>query len=215
MTLADCAAANGSAITASANVTSPTRDPNTAPNNASSVSVQVSNPPPVIVANGSLDTTVECATSYTDAGASAADAQEIDTRYLGFTISPHEECAVEEAVQLIEARGGSAMVLTLGPTAAEEQLRDAIAMGATRAVLLETDGREWDPGATAQAPSDSAASPRGAGAGAGAREPSALHVRGSKTVSVQGGTGRDAALDEGLQLSVNGTIAPGVLVTRW
>lgn len=80
-----------------------------------------------------------------------ADGQEIDTRYLGFTISPHEECAVEEAVQLIEARGGTATVLTLGPAAAEEQLRDAIAMGATRAVLLETDGREWDPGATAQA----------------------------------------------------------------
>ncbi|HEX5644260.1 MAG TPA: electron transfer flavoprotein subunit beta/FixA family protein, partial [Erythrobacter sp.] len=80
-----------------------------------------------------------------------ADAQEIDTRYLGFTISPHEECAVEEAVQLIEERGGSATVLTLGPAAAEEQLRDALAMGATRAVLLETDGRDWDPGATAQA----------------------------------------------------------------
>jgi electron transfer flavoprotein beta subunit len=80
-----------------------------------------------------------------------ADAQEIDTRYLGFTISPHEECAVEQAVQLIEERGGSATVLTLGPAAAEEQLRDALAMGATRAVLLEADGREWDPGATAQA----------------------------------------------------------------
>jgi len=80
-----------------------------------------------------------------------ADAQDIDTRYLGFTISPHEECAIEAAVQLIEACGGGVTVLTLGPAAAEEQLRDALAMGATRAVLLETDGREWDPGATAQA----------------------------------------------------------------
>ncbi|TME76937.1 MAG: electron transfer flavoprotein beta subunit/FixA family protein, partial [Chloroflexi bacterium] len=25
----------------------------------------------------------------------SADSQEIDTRYLGFTVSPHEECAVE------------------------------------------------------------------------------------------------------------------------
>jgi len=80
-----------------------------------------------------------------------ADGQEIDTRYLGFTISPHEECAVEEAVRLIEARGGSATVLTLGPSAAEEQLRDAIAMGIEHAILLETDGREWDPVATANA----------------------------------------------------------------
>jgi electron transfer flavoprotein beta subunit len=80
-----------------------------------------------------------------------ADEQGIDTRYLGFTISPHEECAVEEAVRLVEAHGGAATVLTLGPAVAEEQLRDAMAMGVERALLLETDGHEWDPGATAQA----------------------------------------------------------------
>ena len=28
------------------------------------------------------------------------DGQEVDTRMSGFTISPHEECAVEEAVQI-------------------------------------------------------------------------------------------------------------------
>jgi electron transfer flavoprotein beta subunit len=79
------------------------------------------------------------------------DGQEIDTRYLGFTISPHEECAVEEAVRIVEAQGGSTTVLTLGPAAAEEQLRDAMAVGADRAILLETDGREFDPIATADA----------------------------------------------------------------
>jgi len=71
--LADCSTPNGSAITASANVTSTTADPNVAPNNASSAMIQVSNPPPVITANGPLDTSVECATPYTDAGATAAD----------------------------------------------------------------------------------------------------------------------------------------------
>ena len=80
-----------------------------------------------------------------------ADAQEIDTRYLGFTISPHEECAVEEAVRLIEKHGGMTAVLTLGPEAATDQLRDAMALGIERAILLETDGREWDPVATAAA----------------------------------------------------------------
>lgn len=79
------------------------------------------------------------------------DEHEIDTRFLGFTVSPHEECAVEEALRLIEAHGGTTTVLTLGPEAAVEQLRDALALGADRAVLLETDGREWDPGATAAA----------------------------------------------------------------
>jgi len=80
-----------------------------------------------------------------------ADEQDIDTQYLGFTVSPHEECATEEAVQLIEAHGGSSTVLTLGPEAASEQLRDAMAVGIDRAILLETDGRDWDPVATADA----------------------------------------------------------------
>jgi electron transfer flavoprotein beta subunit len=79
------------------------------------------------------------------------DAQEIDTHLLGFTISPHEECAVEEAVRIVEQRGGTASVLTLGPSEAAEQLRDAAAIGAARLVLLETDGREWGPMATARA----------------------------------------------------------------
>ena len=39
-----------------------------------------------------------------------ADQQEIDTKFLGFTVSPHEECAVEEAVRIVEAGGGSTVV---------------------------------------------------------------------------------------------------------
>jgi electron transfer flavoprotein beta subunit len=80
-----------------------------------------------------------------------ADARAIETRHLGFTISPHEECGVEEAVRIVEAGGGSVTVMTLGPPEAEEQLRDAMAIGADRAVLLETDGSDWDPEATAAA----------------------------------------------------------------
>jgi electron transfer flavoprotein beta subunit len=79
------------------------------------------------------------------------DEQAIQTRHLGFTISPHEECAAEEAVRLIEAHGGSSTVLTLGPPEAEEQLRDAMALGVDRAIHLVTDGGEWDPQATAAA----------------------------------------------------------------
>jgi len=80
-----------------------------------------------------------------------ADEQAIDTKHLGFTISPHEECAVEEAVRLVEANGGESVVLTLGPAEAEEQLRDCMAIGADRAILLKTDGGEWDAQATARA----------------------------------------------------------------
>jgi electron transfer flavoprotein beta subunit len=80
-----------------------------------------------------------------------ADGQDVDTRLSGFTVSPHEECAVEEAVQLVGREGGSVTVLTLGPPEAADQLRDMLALGAQHAVLLETDGREWGPIATAAA----------------------------------------------------------------
>jgi electron transfer flavoprotein beta subunit len=80
-----------------------------------------------------------------------ADGQDVDIRMSGFTVRPHEECAVEEAVRLVERHGGSVTVLTLGAPASADQLRDMLALGASRAVLLETDGREWGPIATAEA----------------------------------------------------------------
>jgi electron transfer flavoprotein beta subunit len=79
------------------------------------------------------------------------DAQALETKHLGFTISPHEECAVEEAVRIVERDGGEVVVLTLGPAESEEQLRDCMAIGAERGILLQTDGTEWDAQATAAA----------------------------------------------------------------
>ena len=80
-----------------------------------------------------------------------ADEQAIETRHLGFTISPHEECGVEEAVRIVEGGDGEVVVLTLGSAEAEEQLRDCMAIGADRGILLKTDGTEWDAQATAAA----------------------------------------------------------------
>ena len=82
-----------------------------------------------------------------------ADALAVDTGLLGFAISPHEECAVEEAVRIVETQGSDARatVLTLGPGAAIDQLRDAMAVGIERAILLETDGSDWGPATTAAA----------------------------------------------------------------
>jgi len=80
-----------------------------------------------------------------------ADEQALETRHLGFTISPHEECGVEEAVRLVEQHGGEVCVLALGPPEAEEQIRECLAIGADRGVLLATDGEEWDAQATSAA----------------------------------------------------------------
>ena len=76
-----------------------------------------------------------------------ADEQAIETKHLGFTISPHEECAVEEAVRIVEASGGEVVVLTLGPAEAEEQLRRA-----EEQTTSESEHRTCSTETTAQAP---------------------------------------------------------------
>jgi electron transfer flavoprotein beta subunit len=91
------------------------------------------------------------------------DGQEIVTRNMGFTIGPHEECAVEEAVQIVERLGGSVTVLTLGSTESEKQIRDSMSVGADRGILLQTDGKEWDPVATAKAIVDAVKAEKEAG----------------------------------------------------
>lgn len=84
-----------------------------------------------------------------------ADRTAIDTKNLGFTTSPHEECAVEEAIRLVERHGGEATVLTLGPGEADEQLRYAVSVGITKAVHVTHPSlvgeSDWDPQATARA----------------------------------------------------------------
>ncbi len=80
-----------------------------------------------------------------------ADEQAVDAAHLGFTTSPHEECALEEAVQITEAQGGEVTVMTLGPAAAEAELRYAASVGGQRLVLIPIEDVDWDPQRTATA----------------------------------------------------------------
>ncbi|UVI36497.1 electron transfer flavoprotein subunit beta/FixA family protein [Brevibacterium spongiae] len=61
----------------------------------------------------------------------------IDESGLGHTMSSHEECAVELAIQTAAATGGTVTVLTVGPAEAVEQLRAAVAVGANDGILIE------------------------------------------------------------------------------
>ena len=67
------------------------------------------------------------------------DAQSADARFVGFTMSNHDQCAVELAVQVASATEGQVTVLTVGPADSVEQLRSALGVGATAAVLVEAD----------------------------------------------------------------------------
>ncbi|MET3574595.1 electron transfer flavoprotein subunit beta/FixA family protein [Bhargavaea ullalensis] len=56
-----------------------------------------------------------------------------------FIINPYDEYAVEEAIRVRDEHGGEVTVLTLGGEDAEKQLRTALAMGADKAVLIDTE----------------------------------------------------------------------------
>jgi electron transfer flavoprotein beta subunit len=73
------------------------------------------------------------------------DGQSVDGRFAGFTMSPHEECAVELAVQVTAADGGETAVLSLGDADAVEQLRTALAVGATAATLVQAEPSAFGP----------------------------------------------------------------------
>lgn len=82
------------------------------------------------------------------------DGMSVDARHVGFTVSPHEECAVELATQIAESTGGTATVLTLGPAEAVEQLRSALAVGCTDGILIEADSDAYGPVDVANAIAD-------------------------------------------------------------
>lgn len=83
------------------------------------------------------------------------DGQAVDDTNLGHTMSPHEECALELAVQLVESHGGESHVLTLGVSEADEQCRWAASIGITKATLVDVGTQGWDPQRTARALTDS------------------------------------------------------------
>jgi len=70
----------------------------------------------------------------------ASDGRSLDPSGVKYVMSPYDEFALEEALARKEATGeGSVTVVTLGPEAAKETLRSALAMGADEALLLRAD----------------------------------------------------------------------------
>jgi electron transfer flavoprotein beta subunit len=54
-------------------------------------------------------------------------------------INPFDVHAVEEALRITEARGGEVVVVTMGPAAAQDSIRKALAMGADSALLISDE----------------------------------------------------------------------------
>ena len=68
------------------------------------------------------------------------DGTGVELANVKMSMNPFDEIAVEEALRLKEAgKAEEVVVVSIGPAKAEETLRTALAMGADRAVLVETD----------------------------------------------------------------------------
>ena len=69
-----------------------------------------------------------------------ADKTGVELANVKMSMNPFDEIAVEEAVRLKEAgKATEIVVVSMGPTAAQETIRTALAMGADRGILVQTD----------------------------------------------------------------------------
>lgn len=66
----------------------------------------------------------------------ADDGVSIKTQDIKWVMNPYDELAVEEALQMREAQGGTVTILSVGTDKAQETIRTALAMGADKGVLV-------------------------------------------------------------------------------
>ena len=66
----------------------------------------------------------------------AADGRSIQELDIKWVINPYDEFAVEEALRIREAHGGTVTILSIGPERTVEAIRTALAMGADRGILI-------------------------------------------------------------------------------
>ncbi|MEQ7873703.1 electron transfer flavoprotein subunit beta/FixA family protein [Sphingomonas sp. ASV193] len=79
------------------------------------------------------------------------DGSGVDLANVKMSMNPFDEIAVEEAIRLKEKGAGSEIVVvSIGPAKAQETLRTALAMGADRAILVQTDEEVVEPLAVAK-----------------------------------------------------------------
>lgn len=79
------------------------------------------------------------------------DGKSIDPNGISYVVNPYDEFAVEECLKIKEAQGGEVSVLMLGPAESSKELRNCLAMGADKAILIKDEATQRDPLSTATA----------------------------------------------------------------
>jgi electron transfer flavoprotein beta subunit len=84
----------------------------------------------------------------------ADDGKSIDQSGVDYVISPYDEIALERALQLKEELGGTVTVICFGPPEATKEIRQALAMGADKAVHVKDPGGSRGPAGIARVLAD-------------------------------------------------------------
>ncbi len=80
----------------------------------------------------------------TEAKIKLTDEGRIDSKGVSLIINPYDEFAVEEALKIKEQEGGEVTVVSVGGQKAQDALRQALAMGADKAMLVDPGTDEVD-----------------------------------------------------------------------
>lgn len=72
------------------------------------------------------------------------DGGSLITEGMNFVANPFDEIAIEEALRLTKAHGGEVVVVSIGAKEAEQQIRQGLAMGADRGILVTSDALDPD-----------------------------------------------------------------------
>lgn len=79
------------------------------------------------------------------------DGKSIIEEGITWIINPYDEYAIEEALQLTEKNGGEVTIISLGPASIDKTIREALAMGAHKAIRIDAERIPADPSATSAA----------------------------------------------------------------
>lgn len=88
--------------------------------------------------------TVKRVTDYERRVKIAPDGSTLVTEGMNFVPNPFDEIAVEEALRLQKTHGGEVVVVSIGPKDATQQIRQGLAMGADRGILVLADPVDSD-----------------------------------------------------------------------
>lgn len=81
----------------------------------------------------------------------SGDGKSIVEEGIKWIVNPYDEYAIEEALKITEKDGGEVTIISLGPSSIDKTIREALAMGAHKAIRINSPTIPFDPSVIAKA----------------------------------------------------------------